>query len=76
MGYENLILSYENLSKVMTRLPNCPRTNFFKANQDCDLTYGTINLLTFDNWLERRIRDLLNPLAETISIQKARTKRK
>ena len=74
MGYENPILSHENLSKVVTRIPNYLRTQFFKATRDCDLTDGTINLLTFENWLERRIKDLFNPLAEIISIQEARTK--
>ena len=58
----------------MTRLPNYLRTQFFKATRDCDLTDDTINLLTFENWLERRIKDLFSPLAEIISIQEAGTK--
>ena len=74
MGYENPILSYENLSKAVTRRPNYLRTQFFKAAQDCDLTDGTINLLTFENWLERRIKELFKQLAEIISIQEARAK--
>ena len=74
MGYENPILSYKNLYKAVTRLPNCLRTQFFKATRDCDLTDGTINLLTFENWSERRIKDLINPLPEIISIQEARAK--
>ena len=57
----------------MTRLPNYLRTQFFKA-RDCDLTDGTINLLTFESWLERRIKDLFNPPAEIISIQEAKAK--
>ena len=70
MSYENPILSYQNLSKAVTRL----RTQFFKATRDYYLTGGTINLLTFENWLERRIKDLFNPLVEIISIKKAITK--
>ena len=58
----------------MTHLPNYLRAQFFKATRDCNLTDGTINLLTFQNWLERWIKDLFNPLAEIISIQEARTK--
>ena len=42
--------------------------------RDCDLTDSTINLLTFENWLEGRVKDLFRPLAEIISIQEARTK--
>ena len=74
MGYENLILSYENLSKVVTRLSKYLHTQFFKPTRDCDLTEGIINLLTFENWLERRNKDLFNPLAKIISIQGARAK--
>ena len=74
MGYENLILSYENLSKVVTRLLNYLQTQFFKPTRDCDLTEGIINLLTSENWLERQNKDLFNPLAKIISIQGARTK--
>ena len=73
-GFENPVLSYENLSKVVTRFLKYIRTQFFKATGDCDLIDGTINLQTFENWLERRIKDLFNPLAEIISVQEARTK--
>ena len=66
MGYENPILSYENLSKAVTRLPNYLRTQFFKTTRDCNLTDGTINLLNFESWLERRTKDLFNQLDEII----------
>ena len=68
MGYQNPILSYKNLSKVVTSLPNYLRTQFYKATRDCNLTDGTINLLLFENWLEKRIWDLFNPLAGIIAI--------
>ena len=58
----------------MTCLPNYLRTQFFKATRDCNLTDGTINLLTFENWLEIRIKGFFNPLAEITSIQEASTK--
>ena len=58
----------------MTRLPNYLRTQFFKATRDCNLTNGTINPLTFKNWLERRVKGFFNPLAEITSIQEASTK--
>ena len=50
----------------MTCFSNYLRTQIFKATQDCDLTDGTINLLTSQNWLERWIKDLFNPLAGII----------
>ena len=49
MCYENPTLFYENLSKAVTRFLKYLRTQFFKVPGDCDLTDGTINLLTFEN---------------------------
>ena len=73
-GYENPILSYENLSKVLIRFPNYLQTQSCKASRDCDLMNGTINLLTLENWLERWVKNLFNPITEIISIQKGRMK--
>ena len=53
MGYKTPIISYENLSKAVAHLPNYLRTQFFKATCDYDLTDGTINLLSFEVWLEK-----------------------
>ena len=69
MGYNTPIISYENLSKAVARLPNNLRTQFFKATCDYDLTDGTISLLLFEVWLEKRVKDLFNPLVEIISLQ-------
>ena len=74
LSESNLI--YENLSKAVIHLPNYLRTQFYKATCDCDLTGGTTNLLSFESWLEKRIKDLFNPLAEIIAIQEATSKHK
>ena len=74
MGYQNPILSYENLSKVVTRLLNYLHTQFYKATRDCDLTDGTINLLLFESWLEKCIKDLFNSLSKIIAIQEGTSK--
>ena len=58
----------------MTGFPNYLRTQIFKVTRDCNLANGTINLLTFKNWLERQIKDLFNPLTKIISIQEATMK--
>ena len=55
MGYQNQSLSYENLSKAVTRLPNYLRKQFYEATRQCDLTNGTTNLLSFESWLEKCI---------------------
>ena len=72
-GYKTPIISYEKLSKAVARLPKYFRTQFLKATCDCDLTDGTINPLSFKVWLEKRVKDLFNPLAETISLQDAKS---
>ena len=48
MGYGTPVISYENLSKAVARLPNYLRTQFFEATCDYDLTDGTINLFLFE----------------------------
>ena len=73
MGYNTPIISYENLSKAVARLPNNLRTQFFKATCDYDLTDGTISLLLFEVWLEKRVKDLFNPLVEIISLQDSKS---
>ena len=69
MGYGTPVISYENLSKAVARLPNYLRTQFFEATCDYDLTDGTINLFLFEVWPEKRVKDLFNPLAGIISLQ-------
>ena len=68
-GFKTPIIFYENLSKAVAHLPNYLRTQFFKAICDYDLTDGTINLLSFEVWLEKGVKGLFNPLAEIISLQ-------
>lgn len=79
MGYKNAILSYENLPKGVTHIPNTVFSKhifkqFFKATRDCNLNDGANNLLAFEDWLERQIKDFFNPLTKIIFIQEARTK--
>ena len=46
---------------------------FFKATRGYDLTDVTINLLSFELWLGKQVKDFFNPLAETISLQDAKS---
>ena len=46
---------------------------FFKATRGYDLTDVTINLLSFELWLGKQVKDFFNPLAETISLQHAKS---
>ena len=74
MSYKNPILSYENLSKAVTRLPNYLCTQFYKVTPDCDLVDGTTNLLSFETWLEKRIKHLFYSLAGIVPIKEATSK--
>ena len=60
MGYQNPILSYENLSKAVARLSHYLCTQLFRVTHDCSLTDDTINLLSFEDWLEKRVKDQFN----------------
>ena len=69
MGYQNQSLSYENLSKAVTRLPNYLRKQFYEATRQCDLTNGTTNLLSFESWLEKCINSLAEIIQNTSNTQ-------
>ena len=74
MGYQNPILSHESLSKAAACLLHYLHTQFFRATRDCNLTDGTINLLSFEDWLEKRVKNRFNSLAEIIALQEAKLK--
>ena len=63
VGCQNPILSYGNLSKAVARLSHYLCTQFFRATRDCNLTDGTIKLLPFEDWPEKRVKDQFNSLA-------------
>ena len=72
--YQNPVPSYENLSKAVACLPHYICTQFFRATHDCNLKDDTINLLLFEDWLKKQIKDQFNPLAEIIALQEAKLK--
>ena len=48
MGYDTPILSNENLTKVILRLPTFLRREFFKATGDSNMLDGSVNLITLE----------------------------
>ena len=50
------LLSSENLTKALTRLPYSLRQEFFKVTRDCNLIEGSVNLIVFENWLDRKLK--------------------
>ena len=67
MGYNDAINSTENLAKAVKRLPQYLRQKLYaymesKKNQ-------TMNLIEFEKWLESRLHQYFNPVADIIAIQ-------
>ena len=69
MGYETPLLSSESITNVLIRLPYNLRQKFFKATRDCNLIDGRVNLIVFENWLERKLKTYFNPLAHIIAAE-------
>ena len=69
MGYETAMLSRESLTKALMRLPYILRQEFFKATRDWNLIDGSVNLIVFENWLERKLNIYFNPLADIIAVE-------
>ena len=69
MGYETPLLSNESLTKALMQLPYNLRQKFFKATRVCNLIDASVNLLVFENWLERKLKTYFNPLADIITAE-------
>ena len=69
MGYETPLLSSKNLTKALMRLPYNLRQEFFKATKDLNLIDGTLNLIVFENWLERKLKTYFKPFADIIAAE-------
>ena len=67
MGYCAPILSNENLTKAILRLPNFLCRDFFKATKNSNMLDGSVNLITLENWLNKKLKSLFNSLADIIS---------
>ena len=74
-GYEFPLLSYDSLTKCVARLPNYLRNQFFKSTADTSFTDGSVNLIAFEKWLEKKLRSYFNPLADIIASEEIEYKR-
>ena len=73
MGYCTPILSNDNLKAIM-RLLSFLRRTFFKVAKNSNMFDGSINLITLENWLDRKLKSLFNPLADIISNEEDKQK--
>ena len=74
MGYCTPILSNENLTKAIMRLPSFLRRDFFKATKNSNMLDGSVNLITLENWLDKKLKSLFNPLIDIISNEEDKQK--
>ena len=74
-GHEFPLLSYDSLTKCVARLPNYLRNQFFKSTAYSSFTDGSVNLITFEKWLERKLHSYFNPLADIIASAEIEYKR-
>ena len=65
-----------NLTKAIIRLPIFLRRDFFKATKNSNMLDGSLNLITLENWLDKKLKSLFNPLADIISNEEDKPKEK
>ena len=65
-----------NLTKAIIRLPRFLRRDVFKATKNSNMLDGSLNLITLENWLDKKSKSLFNPLADIISNEEDKPKEK
>ena len=76
VGYKVPSFSSENLTKAIIRLPDQLRQRFYKFTKESNLIDGSINLVTFEKWLEDQLKNSFNPLADIIIVKEHMLKNK
>ena len=69
MEYETPLLSSESLTNALMQLQYNVCEEFFKAMKNCNLIDGTVNLIVFENLLERKLKTYFNPLDTIIAAE-------
>ena len=66
VGYKVPTFSIDNLTKAIIRLPYQLCQRFYEFTKESNLIDGSVNLVTFEKWLEDQLRTSFNPLADII----------
>ena len=74
MGYHSVIRFTENISKVVTRLPNYLRNKFYKEFKVDDIDENKVDLLKFSYWLDERLSEAHNPITLIINAEENQRK--
>ena len=67
IGYESPLLSSENLTKTISFLSPVLRQVFYKSTDSSTLTNESVNLIVFEQWLEKKLKQYFNPIADIIA---------
>ena len=67
IGYESPLLSSENLTKTISLLSPVLRQVFYKSTDSSTLTNESVNLIVFEQWLEKKLKQYFNPIAGIIA---------
>ena len=74
MDYQSTICSTENLTSAVKRLPKILRKSFYKATKDVSFVSGDVILTEFERWLNNRLKEYFNPIANIITQQEQKPK--
>ena len=75
IGYDTPLTLYENLVKALSVLPIKYQSEFFKHTKDFNMLDGTINLTTLEQWLEKQLQIIFNPLASILAAETKNNKK-
>ena len=67
IGYESPLLSCENLTKCVSLLPPVLRQEFYQSADSRIFENGSVNLIVFEEWLEKKLKPYINPTADIIA---------
>ena len=67
IGYESPLLSFENITKCVSLLPPVLRKEFYKSADSGVFVDGIVNLIVFEQWLEKKLKRYFNPIADIIA---------
>ena len=66
MDCEFAISSTEILTKAVRRIREILRKSFYKATKDVSFVSGDVTLIEFKRWLNNRLKEYFNPIANII----------
>ena len=67
-GYESPLLSCENLTKCISLLPLFLQQEFYKSTDSSIFTGGSVNLIVFEQWSEKKVKQHFKPTADVIAV--------